>query len=1365
MKAYTYYCVFTLLILVFAMVGALVPQSPVAAALTDVPTAWSNFSFYPVTYNGGIISDYESSSDPSRGAAAVNPTNTDISSCSPNGYLPGNQPSFQYAYYDGGTPALITDDYLSLRMRLNGTTLENSQVGLDSGHWFILIDVDEDGWKEYAIDIDGTVGSNRPDRVYLLYNDLPTNSVTPRSSAQRSNSDTLGGDEINLWYAAGPAATGIAQANNHVRELTATPTCYGGGEYWLDVQLPMSAFNTVGRKILAPGTPARFLISTSASAVDPMQKDWMLKVQTDPIFSDPWGPSVNASKTDVLLLDNDGNGTASPGDVLRYDITITNSGLLAMLNVVFSDNITDPNLLLIDHSVVTTGTIVKDTGNEVTVTFASIPAGASATISFRVTILFPQTPGVSVVSNQGLVSGSNFTTIHTDDPDTSTPGDATRTMLTVPPTLRITKDGPSEANVGSIITFTGTLTNYGTIAAENVTLVDQLPSWMTFVSSSQAAVYDPVANTVTWYLGSLNGGASITGWLAVQVNNTTPDGTTMTNTFSVTWQDGAGTGYGPYIKTRDVIARASPLLSIVKNGPATGTRGGLLTYTGTLTNYGSVAAENVTLVDYLPARVTFVSSSHGAVYNAGANTVTWSLGTLNAGAVMTGWLTVQVDNDVPNGTTLTDRFSVTWEDIAHVTYGSASSTADTVIYTAPQITITKEGPEQATVGSYITFTGILTNVGGSPAENVTLVDYLPPGLTFVGSSHTAVYDDVTRTVTWYLGTVSPGTSIPGWVEVRVGSSLPDGTDLLNTFSVTWKDGSGAGYGPSADTADVIARTSPLLTVTKSGPAEAGAGDTLTFTLNVTNFGGLSAYNVTLVDVLADNYTYVSSSPAGTASGGNVIWGLGTVASGSTSTVSLTVRVNDGVANATTLLNGAMVSWQDSLGNGYGPAGSGLATTIFTVPHLAIAKTGPATANPGNDCTYTITLTNTSSTAADNTTLVDYLPAHMSYVTSVPAGTPSVPGDNVTWYLGTIEGGASRSISITLRVDPSLVNELSLRNMAVTTWKDDLDNNYGPAGSTARTDVTLFPLLSIAITGPSTGQPCDTVTYTLRVTNTSTNLAADNVIAQYIMPAGLIYMSSSDGGSYTDGMVIWNLGTLAPGGSRTVTVTLNYCVIPAGSDIISTAATAWQYPGGTMHGPVFDTTKTHITEESPPPPPPPPSPPPLPQPQTSPVPQPQVTSHSSTMVGVGDRPWLPTPSSTPATAIINKPVDLPAFKSSNLVIQSTENGHIIYVDVTNTGKATGTYTLNLKLNGYVEQSTALTLNPSASTRVQWMIDDQAPGTYNFEIDGLAGSYTVDILQTANRLINPDVLLLISTLLILSSLLLALIYAWRKRRRYI
>ena len=1174
--------------------------SPVSAALTDPPVSWTNFTFFPVTFNGGVIYDYESSADPSNGGAAVQPDEVDISSCSPNGYLAGNQPSFMYAYYNGGTPTDISDDHVAFRVRLNGNPLETSQVGLKSGHWYVLIDIDNDGWKEFAIDIDGTVGSNRADRVYLLYNDLPTNTVTPRSGASRSASDVLGGDEIGVWYAAGPAATGDAQTYNHIRVLTATPACYGGDEYWLDVQLPISAFKVGGVQKLDNTTPARFLVSTSASAVNPLQKDWMLMLYSDPIFSDPWLPSVYASKVDSLYADNDGSGVASPGDVLQYTITIHNSGPLDMLSVVFYDAITDPNLQLVDNSVFAPGgTIVKDTNNEVEVHFTSVPPGGAVTITFRVTILWPQTRGVSVVSNQGRVSGSNFTTVLTDDPDTVTPYDATRTPITVPPRLVITKEGPDVASAGSNITFTGTLTNYGTEPAYNVVLVDYLPLGLTFVSSSHAAVYNPGAGTITWNLGTVGAGVAIPGWVTVHVDDTLSDNATLENRFSVTWQDSRGTSYGPAEASKEVLVRTAPLLSITKNGPATASPGSFITYTGTLTNYGTADAYNVVLVDYLPTGLTFVSSSHAAVYDSDNNTVTWYLGDLNAGAFIPGWLVVKVDDSVSNNTTLTDKFSVTWEDGGGSKYGPAEATADTTIYTAPQLTITKEGSSQATVGSYITFTGTLTNVGGSATENVVLVDYLPSGLTFVSSSHSAVYDPIARTITWNLGTVGPGVAIPGWVTLHVEWSVLNGTLLHNTFEVTWEDSGGASYGPATATADVIARTSPTLGVSKSGPAVGSPGGLLTFTLTVTNSGGLDAYNVTLRDVLADKYTYVSSSPAGTVSDGSVVWSLGTLAAGGTTSVSLTVRVDGSVPNATTLLDTALVTWQDGQGNSYGPATGVLGTTIYTIPILQVAKTGPGLAGPGDNCTYTITVTNVSSAVADNVTLVDHIPMDMTYVSSSPPGTPGgSPVATVTWDLGTIAAGGSRSVSITLNASENITSERTVVNVAAVMWDDGLGNIYGPASGSAQTLICPGPMLSIDITGPATGEPCDTLTFTIEVTNVSANVTAENVTLGYILPFGTSYVGSSGGGTYSDGVVSWDLGSLAAGGSRQVTVTITYCVLPVGAVIVSPASVLWQCPAGVSRGPIFDTTATLIVG-APLPPPPPPAPPPPPEPEPSP----------------------------------------------------------------------------------------------------------------------------------------------------------------------
>ena len=100
------------------------------------------------------------------------------------------------------------------------------------------------------------------------------------------------------------------------------------------------------------------------------------------------------------------------------------------------------------------------------------------------------------------------------------------------------------------------------------------------------------------------------------------------------------------------------------------------------------------------------------------------------------------------------------------------------------MTITKEGPDEATAGSYITFTGTVTNAGGLPAENTVLVDYLPAGLSYIGSSHGAVYDPAARTVTWQLGRVDSGVAMPGWISVQVDSSVTNGSRLTNNFAVT-----------------------------------------------------------------------------------------------------------------------------------------------------------------------------------------------------------------------------------------------------------------------------------------------------------------------------------------------------------------------------------------------------------------------------------------------------------------------------------------------------------------------------------------------------------------------------------------------------
>jgi hypothetical protein len=92
---------------------------------------------------------------------------------------------------------------------------------------------------------------------------------------------------------------------------------------------------------------------------------------------------------------------------------------------------------------------------------------------------------------------------------------------------------------------------------------------------------------------------------------------------------------------------------------------------------------------------------------------------------------------------------------------------------------------------------------------------------------------------------------------------------------------------------------------------------------------------------------------------------------------------------------------------------------------------------------------------------------------------------------------------------------------------------------------------------------------------------------------------------------------------------------------------------------------------------------------------------------------------------------PNFSVSNLNIIPTEvqaGGTVgITVTVSNTGNNAGSYVVVLNVNGVKEAEQSVTLAADASQNVTFYIIRQAAGTYNVNIDGLNGSFTVIALS--------------------------------------
>lgn len=160
---------------------------------------------------------------------------------------------------------------------------------------------------------------------------------------------------------------------------------------------------------------------------------------TDNDFTQVTAPDVITTKRDVLVFDPNSNGKGDPNDIIEYTIVITNRGAAPALNMVFTDT-PDANTTLITGTAAITpasaGTVLRGNGagdTNIEVNIGTLNGNnTSVSITFQVRVNSPLPSTVTSVANQGVVSGSNFTTTPTDDPDTLTPGDPTVTPTNPP---------------------------------------------------------------------------------------------------------------------------------------------------------------------------------------------------------------------------------------------------------------------------------------------------------------------------------------------------------------------------------------------------------------------------------------------------------------------------------------------------------------------------------------------------------------------------------------------------------------------------------------------------------------------------------------------------------------------------------------------------------------------------------------------------------------------------------------------------------------------------------------------------------------------------------------------------------------------
>ncbi len=872
------------------------------------------------------------------------------------------------------------------------------------------------------------------------------------------------------------------------------------------------------------------------------------------------------AQADLQLTKSDGGISSAPGKTVPYTLTVVNRGNSQAAGTVLSETVpTYTSFNPVSSSSGWACTPNNLAGSTCTVSVGNLVLGGSASRVFAVDVGTNVPPGVTQISNTATVTSN----VADANPADNTATDTTPLAPGVPD-LSLKKTTSSTGAVpGSTVTWTLAVTNSGNAQADNVAISETLPAGTAFVAGLSSAGWSCGGSPCTLSLGSLAAGASVSRQVAVRITTPAPASlVSITNTAcasTTTANEPAGNNCG----STTTSVGGSPRLQINKSvASGSATPGASLVWALTVTNTGDRDAGAVTVHETVPAGTTFDAAGSGA---AGTR---WSCPSPAAGSLCTLTLpslaggggsasltfATRVANPLPAGVTSIDNTAC----------GTTSGSADA----CTTVSVPPDGSPNPTVvkrlvsgngapGSVLVFGLTVQNSGNQDAVNVTLNETVPDSTSWVAlqsspdwsCSGTEAASSCSLTIPSLPG---GGGSVSRTFAVRVDDPLAAGvTSLANTACVS----SGVpgkirprpkSNGGPCDTVVVTPAAAPVLAIQKAlTGGTPGAGQTVVYTLTVSNTGNQNAGNVTLTDAVPAGTTFVAGggwgcSPTSRAPSSCSL-AIGSLVAGASLTREISFLLDSAVpAGQTALQNQACATDGSrracaSTNDPILPSGS---------PALEIRKTytgGPVAA--GALLPFHLLVSNHGTAAATGFKIQETVPAGVDFSAAdsdpawVCAGTG--PGSACTLPIATLAAGASRDVVFAVRApNPLPPNLRQVANSACLL--DSGGSSIGCDTTSTPLDVAVYVSLDDALLVDknhdgflSTG---DTLRYTLVVKNTTGQAASalkittalDRHVAllvgSVVTSAGTV--SSGNHAGDTSPTVL--LPTLAPGDSLTIT---------------------------------------------------------------------------------------------------------------------------------------------------------------------------------------------------------------------------------------
>jgi uncharacterized repeat protein (TIGR01451 family) len=602
---------------------------------------------------------------------------------------------------------------------------------------------------------------------------------------------------------------------------------------------------------------------------------------------------------DLTVTDSGSPSPVVAGNNITYTQTVTNGGPSNCSTATLTEA-TPANTTFVSVSVVTTGggTWTCPNAAPVSCTNASVPPASTGTVT-AVYQVAAGTAADTIITDTATAASATHDTNPNDNSATVKIAVAGTTQAD----LSVTNSAsPNPVTAGNNITYVQTVTNGGPAAASTITFSETVPLNTTAVSLTGPAGWTCNVGTLSCTIASLADNATANFSFVLKVSTNVASGSTITQTASVVETTSDPNSVNNSASASVQVGNSADLSVTNSASPVPAQASSNITYTQVVANAGPTAGANVILTEATPANTTATSLTGPAGWTCNLGTLTCTISSLAASTNATINFVVTVNASVASGTAINDTATVS-SSTTDPNSANNSAIASDVVATAIQadlIATNIAAPTSVAAGSNVTYTQTVTNNGPAVATSVTFTQTTPPNTNFQSIAPPAGWTCGTLPAVGATGTITctDGSNLAlnatasFTLVLQVSASTPSGTFIAEPATA-----SASNIVPNLPsntaTATVIvanANSADMAIVKTATPSpNVSYGDTLTYTLAVTNNGPATATTVTVTDPLPSYVSYQATyTTQGTCSqaGGSLTCLLGSMTNGSTATVTI-----------------------------------------------------------------------------------------------------------------------------------------------------------------------------------------------------------------------------------------------------------------------------------------------------------------------------------------------------------------------------------------------------------------------------------------------------------------------------------------------